>query len=226
MQSRKKRWFIISIKKDSLAVIVPILLIIALSAAIVNIDSIFPTPAAAEKLKGIARLSNLSMDGIESFGTSPGAKIEASLFSDFNCPACAMFSGQFRALMEYYGSRVNFEFRHFIVHPSSVKIAEASECARDQGKFWEYHDLIFENQGSHNEMSLAAIAASLEMNVEQFGDCLVSGEKNSKVKADSMLGQQAGIRGTPTVLINGVLYEGARAFDELKEIISKELENG
>ena len=216
---------IIRIKKDNLAIAVPIVLIIVLAIAIVNIDKVFPTPSAAEKIKGIARLSNVTIN-ITSFGTSPEAKVSVTDFSDFQCPACRMFSGQFNALMEHYGDQVNFEFRHFPINSDSFMIAEASECARDQGKFWEYHDLLFENPGKHTAMSLSSMAASLGLKVEQFGDCLGTREKNEKVNNDFRMGQQLGITGTPTIIINGMLFEGARAFDELKGIIDRELEDG
>jgi len=199
-------------------------LIIVLAVGIANIDKIFPTPAAAERMKNIVKMADSDIIST-SYGTNPDAKVSIIDFSDFQCPACKMFSGQLRAIMEYYGDQINVDYKHFPINPNSYTLAEASECARDYGKFWEYHDILFESTEKHNTISLTAIATSLGIDASEFSTCLQTGEKKEKVNTDQKVGGQIGVKGTPTIIINGLIIEGARSFEELKEIIDKELAN-
>ncbi len=161
---------------------------------------------------------NISEDG-----TSPGASVLVAVFSDFQCPACEMAAPEMKQAMEYYGSRVNFIFKHYPIKEGSSLAAQASECARDQGKFWEFHDALFASSQKPTAESLAVLASGLGLDSGEFHDCIYSGIKLAKVESDFREGASAGIRGTPTFIINGAKYEGALSFSELKQIIGSEL---
>ncbi len=99
-------------------------------------------------------------------------------------------------------------------HQYAQKAAEASECADDQGKFWEYHDLMFANQSALDVDSLKGYAEQLGLDAGKFNDCLDSGEQSSEVQKDYEDGQNAGVSGTPNFFINGQLVPGAIPFED------------
>ncbi len=103
--------------------------------------------------------------------------------------------------------------------------AEAALCAKDQGKFWEYHDKIFATQRSLEDADLKRYATELSLDVEAFNSCLDSGKFRNEVMQDMREGQQAGVTGTPAFLINGRFLSGAQPFDAFKAIIDQELGN-
>lgn len=137
-------------------------------------------------------------------------------FSDFQCPFCARFSAQtLPTVLENYGDRVRFVFRDFplnSIHPFAAKAAEAAECADDQESFWDYHDLLFENQNALDVDSLKGHAASLDLDVAAFDECLDSGKYTEEVAKDLEDGAAAGVRGTPAFFINGRLISGAQPY--------------
>ncbi len=100
------------------------------------------------------------------------------------------------------------------IHPDAQKAAEATECADDQGKFWEYHDLVFANQGALDVASLKAYAAQLGLDTATFNDCLDTGEQTAEVEKDSQDAQSYGVTGTPAFIINGRLVSGALPFED------------
>ena len=213
------------LNKDKLAVIIPVALIILVGWAMANLDSVFPTPSAEAKLENIARMVQYNLSGTD-YGTSSNASVTIIEFSDFLCPACAVASESVHEVVAHYGGRVNFVFKHFPAHDGSQKASEASECARDQGKFMQYHNLLFNNFGRVSTSSLQSYAESLGLDMDRFNLCLSSGEKKEKVQADFQDGIELSIRGTPTFIINGVELVGAHSFGELKTIIDIELQNG
>ncbi|MBD3361759.1 thioredoxin domain-containing protein [Candidatus Woesearchaeota archaeon] len=149
------------------------------------------------------------------------APIEMIVFDDFQCPFCARFEQQsFQDIKKEYidTGKVKFIYMHFPLgfHSMAAPAAEASECAKDQGKFWEYHDLIFENQGSLNEANLIKWAEELELDMDKFNTCYESGKYTEQVQAEMQLGQSAGIKGTPSFLINGKLAVGALPMDDYR----------
>ncbi len=138
------------------------------------------------------------------------AEITIVEFSDFQCPFCARaYSGslaEFRNSEYFKSGQVNLVFKHFplnSIHPQAQKAAEASECANRQGKFWEYHDVLFENQQALDIASLKKYAANLKLDTAKFNKCLDGGEAAAKVNKDLAEASAAGGRGTPYfVLVN------------------------
>jgi protein-disulfide isomerase len=131
-------------------------------------------------------------------------------FGDFGCPACRAWhnSGIRDVLMEEYGEDISFTFRHFpVITSQSPRAAEASQCASEQGKFWEYHDYIYE-QTSLAALSpdqLKSYAAAIGLDGAQFDRCLDSGKYAGYVSRDRQAAISAGAVGTPTFYINGQL---------------------
>ena len=100
------------------------------------------------------------------------------------------------------------------MHPFAQKAAEATECADDQGKFWEYHDLVFANQSAIDVDSLKGYADQLGLDIATFNDCLDSGKYEQEVLQDVQDGRAAGVTGTPAFFINGELVSGAIPFED------------
>ncbi|MCJ7510481.1 MAG: DsbA family protein [Dehalococcoidia bacterium] len=100
------------------------------------------------------------------------------------------------------------------MHPNAQKAAEATECADDQDKFWEYHDLLFANQSALDVASLKSYAAQLGLNTATFDQCLDGGEKTAEVQKDQLDGTVYGVEGTPAFFINGRIVSGAIPFTD------------
>ncbi len=143
-------------------------------------------------------------------------------FADFDCPYSQEASHAVRAASLRYGDRVRFVFRHYPLdelHPDARRAAEASECAREQGKFWEYHDKLFLNQGGLGEASLTRYADEAGLDAPAFARCLASGRHAASVEADFQAGAAAGVAGTPTFFFNGAAVPGAIPADVLDLLI-------
>ena len=128
--------------------------------------------------------------------------------------------------MTNYAGKVRLVYRQFPltnIHPHAAKAAEAALCAADQGKFWEYHDVLFKNQKKLDPTDLKVYASSTGLDGQKFGSCLESGEKKPTVDADQKAGLQAGVGGTPAFFINGIFMNGAQPIDEFKKVIDAEL---
>jgi len=145
-------------------------------------------------------------------------------FSDFQCPYCGLAAANAKEVAAEFNSSVKFYYLHFPLpfHQYAQKAAEAAECAGDQGKFWEMHDLMFANQDSLDIESLRLHASSLGLNMTRFNSCLDSGEKAAIVQADFDKGRAAGVGGTPTFFLNG-LQLGSYEIESLRAAIRAEL---
>lgn len=162
-------------------------------------------------------------------------------FSDFQCPFCARFQIQTLPLiLEQYveTGKVKFVFRDFPIqssHPNAMPAAAASECADEQNKFWQYHDMLFENQGIWNKMDFTSAitvfkeyAIELELNQEQFNACLDSGKYVNEINNDLTDGRNYEVTGTPGFFIGNeklgfVKVNGAQPFEVFQGIIESQL---
>ncbi|MBU2634064.1 MAG: DsbA family protein [Nanoarchaeota archaeon] len=146
-------------------------------------------------------------------------------FSDFQCPFCSKSVPTVKQILEEYEEEVKIVYRDFPLsfHQNAQKAAEAAECADDQGKFWEYHDVLFENQNALDVESLKEYAVDLNLDGDEFDDCLDSGKYEEEVKNDFQDGQSYGVSGTPAFFINGVSVSGAQPFSVFQQIIEEEL---
>lgn len=176
-----------------------------------------PTPPA---------VVNVSVDDDPARGPEDAA-VTIIEFSDFQCPYCGRFFQQtLPQLVAQYGDRIRFVYRDFPldqIHPNARNAAIAAECADDQGKFWEYHDVLFSNQQALGVADLKRYAEQLELDVAAFSECLDSQKHNDEVNADLRDGLQAGVTGTPTFFINGRRVVGAQPLQTFQALIDQAL---
>ena len=151
---------------------------------------------------------NLSNEGLPSIG-SPNALYTIVVFSDFQCPYSAQAGRVLNRLLANYSEAVRLVFRHFPLpfHGHAQKAHEASECAREQGKFWEYHDILYAKQDALEPGHLKHYATELGLDSVQFNRCLDTGKYMSKIEADLEKASILNVRGTPAFYINGKLAD-------------------
>lgn len=147
-------------------------------------------------------------------------------FADFECPFCGGFYPTLKMVEKNYADKVRLVYRQFpltTIHPNAQKAAEASLCANDQGKFWEFYDALFSDQSRLDVPSLKQRAQTLGLNNAAFNTCLDSGSQAATIQKDRDEAQKIGVNSTPTVFINGRLL-GGRAYAEIQEVIEDELQ--
>lgn len=144
-------------------------------------------------------------------------------FSDFECPFCARhFTNTHKQLLDAYGDKIRIVYKHFPLpfHPNARQAAVASQCANREGKFWPLHDVMFENFRNLGDDKVLTFGAELGLG-ESWKACVAQGEAAPEVDMDMEDGRQAGVRGTPTFLVNGQVIPGAVPFDRFKAVIDK-----
>jgi protein-disulfide isomerase len=139
------------------------------------------------------------------------AKVVIVEYSDFECPFCSRHHPTLQGIFEDYGDDVAWVYRHFPLsfHPEANPAALASECANEQGKFWEYADALFENQDQLSEDYYKSLAKELGLKTSQFNDCLDTAKYQDVIDADAASGRAAGVSGTPATFINGTMVTGS-----------------
>ena len=157
------------------------------------------------------------------------AEVRVIEYSDFECPYCKMMLPVVDQMLEEYGDQVAFVYKHLPLsfHAQAENAALASECANEQGKFREYHDLLFENQEVWSETTTTAnfkqYARQLRLDGQQFNTCLDSKKYLDKVNADAMEAQSFGISGTPGFFVGEEFLGGAAQYPTIKEMIDRQL---
>ncbi len=169
-------------------------------------------------------------DRIEVAATGPAfgpatAPVTIIEFSDFQCPFCSRLVPTIEQVKAKYGDKVRIVFRQFPLnfHQFAQKAAEASLCANEQGKFWQMHDAMFQNQQDLAVEQLKAKAAGLGLNADQFNACLDQGKYAAQIQTDIDAGTKAGVNGTPAMFINGRFLSGAQPLNEITKVIDDEL---
>lgn len=148
-------------------------------------------------------------------------------FSDFHCPFCKRVEPTIDQLMKNYAGKIRKVWRHYPLpfHTGADRTHMASECAHDQGKFWEYHAKIFENQGStKDDASLIRLAEELKLDKGKFQSCLASDKNKEAVEKDVTKAKASGVSGTPAFFVNGRLLSGAKPYDEFKNAVEASLD--
>lgn len=168
----------------------------------------------------------------------PNAPVTIIEYSDFQCPFCRRFAEQTKPLLveEYVATgKVRFVYRSFglFIGQESLDAAEAAYCAGDQGKFWEYHDMLFANQigenvGAFAPKRLLAMAEALGLDMTQFRQCFESHKYRDRAMQDQTEGRQAGVRATPSFVIiapdgSTQLIEGAQPMEVFRQAIEQAL---
>lgn len=150
------------------------------------------------------------------------AKVVIVEFGDFQCPYCLEAFPVVQEVASTYGDRIKFIYRDFPdsgKHPDAQKAAEASECAHEQGKFWEMHDKLFINQSDLSVAALKRYSQEISLDTAVFNSCLDTGKYAQEVRQDFNDGYQLGVRGTPTFFINGHQFEGTTTVENFQYVI-------
>ncbi len=174
---------------------------------------------------------------------NPNAPVTIEVFEDFQCPACKGYAGSVEKELSQSsyisGGQVYYIFRQYpfldgnSVTKESHQAANASMCALEQGRFWDYHDILFanqglENQGSFNNKRLQAFAESLGLDMTAFNKCFNNNTYSTQISDDLQKAQNYGVTGTPTVFLNGVQVTPGQVptYDQLKAAIDAALSGG
>jgi protein-disulfide isomerase len=159
-----------------------------------------------------------------SFGP-PNAKVTVIEYSDFECPYCSRAASVVQQLKKKYSDRVRFVFRQFPLpmHRNAALAAQAALAAHAQGKFWELHDKMFANQRALDRESLEGYAKDIGLDLAKFKKALDDSSYDAAVKADIALGEQIGVSGTPTMIINTQRVPNATDFASVSAMIDGEL---
>lgn len=164
--------------------------------------------------------------------TDANASVTVTEYGDLQCPSCRAAQELIvKPLLAKYGKQISFEFSQFplqAIHPYAMISAESSECAADQGKFWEYIDLVFTNQTSLSPSALNEWATQLKLDMDLFGRCVKSHIKRPTIQAEYNAGKELGVAGTPTFFVNGKKVEStldaiSAAIDEAKKGVGSRL---
>jgi Na+:H+ antiporter, NhaA family len=157
---------------------------------------------------------------------APDAPVTLVEYGDFQCPYCGDAYPVVRDLLERFGDRLRFVFRHMPLpdlHPRAQAAAEAAEAAGAQGRFWEMHDRLFTHQLELSDAGLRSHAEAVGLDVERFERERREGTHAARVEADYASGVRSGIPSTPRFFVNGVVHVGSPSRAELAEAISAEL---
>ena len=147
-------------------------------------------------------------------------------FTDFQCPYCKTATDTVKQVLEKYPGKVKWVFRDFPIprlHPEAPKAHEAARCAGEQGKFWEYHDLLFDRSPRQAPADLKRYANDLKLGTAAFDQCLDSGKQAGEVNSDVQDGVRLRVEGTPTFFINGRRLAGSEPLATFQKIIDSEL---
>ncbi len=157
------------------------------------------------------------------------AKVTVIEAGCFVCPHTRQAVPIMKQIISYYGDKIRFIYKDFplsSMHEGAQEAAEASHCAYEQGKYWEYHYMLFENQGKTGFEDLLGFAENLGLDKDQFSECLASHRYKSKVDSDFREAFEIGVYGTPTFFINDQVVVGPKTFNEFRQIIDSELMEG
>lgn len=187
--------------------------------------------AAASTIARLAAQSptsplELATDDDPSLGPDD-AKVTIVEFADFGCPYSKEVSYIIRAIAKQFPNDVRVVYRDYPLtdlHPGADLAARAAECADEQGKFWEYHDALYESTATIDEQHMKDLADDVGLDEKEFSTCLASEYYVDEVAEDFATGISAGVEGTPTFFFNGVKVEGSIPFSVFNEIIDALLE--
>jgi protein-disulfide isomerase len=154
----------------------------------------------------------------------PSAKCSLVEYGDYECPHCGYACPIVKRLQKHFAKRLSFVFRNFPlsqIHQWAEPAAEAAEFAGTHGKFWEMHDMLFENQGSLDDTLFLELADQLDLLPSQLQAALAEKAYSDRVRADFAGGARSGVNGTPTFFINGQRHNGSFDYDILRDAIER-----
>ena len=168
----------------------------------------------------------VSADDDPFLGTD-GAPIEIIQFAEFQCPYCGKAGEAIEQVLAEYPGKIKMVYRDFPLgfHDRAIPAAVAANCSGEQGKYWEMHGLLMDNQRALSEEDLSGHAVTLGLNIDQWNTCRKDPKQEAEVRKDLADGSAVGVTGTPAFFINGIMLSGALPFSEFKSIIDEELRN-
>ena len=166
---------------------------------------------------------NISLSGAPLRGSS-NAPIVLVEYADYECPYCQMVQPDIDKVLAAYSGKVAFAFKDvpLPMHANAPKAAEATHCAEAQGKFWEYHDLLFSTK-QLEPAKLKEHARTLKLDTAAFDKCLDTAANSERIKAQLEEAQDLGLNSTPSFFINGRFTQGNLTYDQLRQLIDEEL---
>ena len=194
-----------------------------LSARVTQLETL----AAAPTPKGALLNQVYEVDVATAPAKGPAtAAVTIAEFSEFQCPFCLRVTTTLEQIEETYKGRVRFVWKHLPlvgIHSRAMGAAVAAEAARNQGRFWEYHDKLFANQERLEPEDLRRYAKELGLDLARFDRDREDPELTTRVRADMAEATALGVKSTPTFFINGRLVSGAMPFETFSTIIDGEL---
>jgi protein-disulfide isomerase len=154
----------------------------------------------------------------------PDASVTLVEYGDYECPYCGAAYPIVKRIQRRMADQLRFVFRNFPIstsHPHAEAAAEAAEAAGAQGRFWEMHDLTFENQRNLTGPDLRSYAETLGLDLERFDDELAGHTHADRVREDFMSGVRSGVNGTPTFFINGARHDGSFDYETLLDALAR-----
>lgn len=178
-------------------------------------------PAASTTMTGAARIDPAPMEVAPALGpaTAPVTIVE---YADFGCPACWTWYklGTLDQLRAKYGDQIRFVWRDFpVITLLSPRAAEAAQCAHEQGKFWEFHDTVYNHDGAIEASDLKAYATQIGLNIDQFNDCVTSRRYRDRVNAEQQESFDRGLKGAPEFFVNDEHVSGPQSAAVFEKII-------
>ncbi len=179
--------------------------------------------------------ATMSLNATDAWKGNPRAKVAVVEFADLECGFCKRASSELKRVVESYGDRVLFVFKHFPLdpacnpvvknkkHPFACAAAVASRCAQEQGKFWPFHDLAYKNQHQLAAANLKQYAQQAGVDVAKFEACVSAAQATPLIRADAELGGKLAIHGTPRIFINGTLYRGGNSAEAIARALEEAL---
>ena len=163
-------------------------------------------------------------DHIQGLVDAPFQLVE---YGDFQCPFCGEAYEVVKQIQESLGGKLCFAFRNFPLsdmHPYAEHAAEAAEAADAQGRFWDMHDTLFENQNALEDEDLAEYAEELGLDAKRLIHDIRTGAHSARIQKDYRSGEENGVNGTPTFFVNGTLFEGEPTAEELIAALTERTE--
>lgn len=164
------------------------------------------------------QISTLPVNGHDHIQGPIDAPYKLVEYGDYQCPYCRDAYEVVKEIQDHLGDQLCFVYRNFPLvemHPYAEHAAEAAESADGQGRFWEMHDTLFENQDALTDEDLAEYAMELELDAERLLAEVRSAAHASRIQKDLRSGEKNGVNGTPTFFVNGKLFEGEPIPEEL-----------
>ena len=174
-------------------------------------NRLLPITLSLVALAACTDTAGLSKESSRTVRGNPDAVVTVTEYADLQCPACRAAHEKISApILEKFGAHIRFEYKHFplrSLHRYALEAALAAECAADQGKFWNYVDLVYTEQEKLDVSQLSRWAKALALDTDLFGRCLTSQIKRETVLADYEEGKALGVSGTPTYFVSGQKVE-------------------